>query len=365
MAHAEIHQALAQVGVFDPLRDLGVVAVGHQQRQAEVVQQAFGHALPVARVFVHLDQLASERQLLLVQLQRCAQALADFQAARRDVRATPAQRIQFLLQFLVLLAQAMELHRAFGLAIFRLVARLQAVLAGAGQGLQVGQEGLGRQRLRQFQGAGQFVVLLGTALPALLLGALGVDLGLDCGQAVAAVLGDGAVQLVAPGLALFATFTQDTALLAEARAVLLQIGQALAEQFALELGEPGRQRLAAGGEVLGFGGDPGVALAVLAQRAQPGNLVLGLEHRLVGAVEVVEVVDQRADAFLHRQLFEHMLADEVGEIAHRFHRHGLAEQLQSLLVVDAEAAAEGRAIGAEALFENHVGQLAQALAQGR
>ncbi|MNY60418.1 hypothetical protein D3C86_1969680 [compost metagenome] len=77
------------------------------------------------------------------------------------------------------------------------------------------------------------------------------------------------------------------------------------------------------------------------------------------------MVDQRADAFLHRQLFEHMLADEVGEIAHRFHRHGLAEQLQSLLVVDAEAAAEGRAIGAEALFENHVGQLAQALAQGR
>ena len=269
------------------------------------------------------------------------------------------------MQFLVLLAQAVEDYRAFGLAIFRLVACLQAVFALASQSLPIGQKGLGRQRQGQFQSAGQFVVLLGAALPALLLGASGVDLGLDRGQAVAAVLGDGAVQLVAPRLALLATLGEGAALLAEAGAVLLQIGQALAEQFALELGEPGRQRLAAGGEVLGLGGDRGMTLAVFAQRAQLGDLVLGLEHRLVGAVEVVEVVDQRADAFLHRQLFEHMLADEVGEVAHRFHRYGLAEQLQGLLVVDPEAAAEGRTIGAEAIFENHVGQLAQALFQGR
>ena len=56
------------------------------------------------------------------QLQRRAQALADFQHARRDVRAAAAQRAQFLVQLLVLLAQAVELHRAFGLAVLRLIA---------------------------------------------------------------------------------------------------------------------------------------------------------------------------------------------------------------------------------------------------
>ena len=37
---------------------------------------------------------------------------------------------------------------------------------------------------------------------------------------------------------------------------------------------------------------------------------------------------------------EHVLAHEVGQVAHRLHGDGLVEQLERLLVLDAEAPAE-------------------------
>ena len=59
-----------------------------------------------------------------------------------------------------------------------------------------------------------------------------------------------------------------------------------------------------------------------------------------------------------------MPAHELGEIADRFHRDRLVEQLQGLLAVETKAPAERRPIGREVVEELHLGQLAQALAQG-
>jgi hypothetical protein len=68
-AYAEIDQAFAQVGLFDPLRHRRVESVRHQQRESEVVQQALGHTFPVALVVAHLQQFAGEGQFRFIQLQ--------------------------------------------------------------------------------------------------------------------------------------------------------------------------------------------------------------------------------------------------------------------------------------------------------
>ncbi len=88
-------------------------------------------------------------------------------------------------------------------------------------------------------------------------------------------------------------------------------------------------------------------MPVLDQWCQQLNLSLGLEHRLMGAVQIVEVADQGLDAAAHIKRLQHVAAHEVGEVAHRLHRDRLVEQLQRLLVLDAKAATEPGASKAE------------------
>jgi len=106
-----------------------------------------------------------------------------------------------------------------------------------------------------------------------------------------------------------------------------------------------------------------VALAVCNQGREQLHLPLGFEHGLVRLIEVVEMADQLLDALPGVEGLEHVAAHEVGQVAHRLHRHGLMEQLQRLLVLNAEAAPEPSAIGREAVVQLAAAG-AQALAQG-
>ncbi len=83
----------------------------------------------------------------------------------------------------------------------------------------------------------------------------------------------------------------------------------------------------------------------------------------MGAVEIVEMAYQGRDTRLDGEGFQHVLPHEFGEVAHRFHRHGLVEEIERLLVLDAEAAPPGRAVGREGVMRLHAGNPAQALAQ--
>ena len=73
--------------------------------------------------------------------------------------------------------------------------------------------------------------------------------------------------------------------------------------------------------------------------------------------------DHVPDAVLHRERLQHVAAHEIGEVADGLHGDGLVEQVQRLLAVDAEAAAEGGAVGREVVEQLHLRQLAQTLAQ--
>ena len=83
-----------------------------------------------------------------------------------------------------------------------------------------------------------------------------------------------------------------------------------------------------------------MADAISHQRREQLHLALRFQHRFVGAVQVVEMADQRVDAWLHIKRLKHMAADKIGQVAHRFHRHRLVKQIQRLLVLDTEAAAK-------------------------
>ncbi len=134
------------------------------------------------------------------------------------------------------------------------------------------------------------------------------------------------------------------------------------QQLALEPGKVGPQRLAPIAPALNLGQQGVVALAIGHQRCQQLDLALGLEHGLVRAVQVVEVADQGLDAAGHIEGLQHVAAHEVGEVAHRLHRHRLMKQLQRLLVLDAEAAPKPGPVGREG-FEQLAARAAQLLAQ--
>ncbi len=68
----------------------------------------------------------------------------------------------------------------------------------------------------------------------------------------------------------------------------------------------------------------------------------GSDHGIVGLGEVVEVADERLDAARHVEGFEHVGANEVVEVVDRLHRHGLVEQIERLLGLEAEPRRKAR-----------------------
>jgi hypothetical protein len=64
--------------------------------------------------------------------------------------------------------------------------------------------------------------------------------------------------------------------------------------------------------------------------------------------QIVEVPHQRVDSGLHGEGLQHVLADEVSQIPHRFHGDGLVEELEGLLVLDAKPPPESPRVRWEA-----------------
>ncbi|KFB71134.1 MAG: hypothetical protein AW09_003748 [Candidatus Accumulibacter phosphatis] len=123
-----------------------------------------------------------------------------------------------------------------------------------------------------------------------------------------------------------------------------EAGDALVEQPELEAGEVGFERFAAGTQILDLYAQRAMLLAVGDQRREQRHLSFGLEDGLMRAIQVVEMADQRRDPGLDIERFEHVAANEVGQITDRLHRHRLMKQIQRLFVVDAETTPEPGAV---------------------
>jgi hypothetical protein len=338
------------------------VRVRHQQREAEAAQQPLGGAFPLPLVVAHLDQLAGEGQFVLADRQRRTQPVADADLGGVDVAPAPLKTFDLVGQGGVLFAPLAEGEVLLAFAVVEVGDALAQAFGALGDALLLGEKGgfIGWRRL--VDAREQRCVAVGALLALVLLLLQTANFRRQFLQAVAAVVAQGPLQatdLDAFGLALR---VQALDLGIEPGRILRQQAKAAVQQLALEPREVGPQRLAPVAPVLDLGHQRLVALTVLDQRRQQRDLALGLEHRLMGAVEVIEVADQRLDAAGHVEGLQHVAAHEVGEVAHRLHRHRLVEQLQRLLVLDAEAAAEPGAIGREAV-EQLAARTAQLLAQ--
>jgi hypothetical protein len=340
--HPEVHQATAELGLVDPLGDLGIVVIGNQQRQAEVAQQTFGSTFPVALVVAHLQQFAGKGHPLFGQRQGLGEGRAHQNLLGRDVAAPGLQAADLGRQLGVFLLTLAQADAQFGQVV------LQARFASARrfgerrQALSLVEEGrlvLGRILAN---GAQQIGTPLRPARTHLALVFQPADLGRQALQPIAAVLGDVAAKFrfldalrvtligVAPELRVLPP------------PLLRQSGEPLVEQANLETREVGLERFPAGAQFLDLSDHRRMPLAVGHQRREHGYLALGLQYRLVGAVEVVEVANQRGDARRHVERLEHVATHEVGEVADRLHRHRLVEEVERLLVVDGRSAAGTR-----------------------
>ncbi len=270
--------------------------IGHQQRQTEIAQQALGRAFPVARVVAQLEQLAGERHLGFVDPQGRTQRGAHGDLLRVDVAAPRFQAGDLRGQRLALLAPLREcnaglvefvLHR--GLALGGGVLHLPAQRA-------LRQKVFAALHAQQSERRPQRVVALrlGQAPRLLLLDPL--DLGGQARDAVAPAVADRAAQFALVALLRRALLLDPRDLAGAAPQLFGQLGDALLQQTGLQPGEIALQRFTAGAQRVGVGERGGMLVAVGHQRREQDHLALGLEHRLVRAVQVVEVREQGLDA---------------------------------------------------------------------
>ncbi len=336
--------------------------VGHEQRQAEVAQYAFHGAFPIALVVAHLDQLAGERHRLFGKPDGPTQRRPQCHLRFRNVAASRLEAGDFLGECSVLALALAKGDTPLGDSVLQIGFQVVQALAPAGAPLLESGEA-------RFIGGGCFIhcgqkrrVPLGPPLPAVAFRCVLPDVGGHLLQPVATVFGHGALERIHGCALAVALLSTPLLVRGESRLVLRQEMQAPPQQAEFELGEVGLERVTAVAQIIQLGGQLAVAVAVGHQRYEQLHLALGLEHRLVGTVQVVEVRDERTDARRDVKGFQHVAAHEVGEVAHRFHRHRLMEQFQRLFVVDAAAAPKPRAVLREAVLEFRA-QAAQSLAQ--
>jgi len=310
-----VDQPRAEVLPVDPLGDRLVVRIRNQQREAEAAQQPLRRAFPRALVLAHLDQFTRERQFLLADRQGRAQRLADADLRGVDVAAASTQAVDLVDQGRVLLAALAEPEVLLTLA----VVEIRDPLA---QALGPGRDALTLDEERRFVGGWRLVDpgqqfrvtvgLLSALRPVLLEPA---DLRGQLLEAVTAVVAQRALQLRDLGARRVALRIEALELCVEPRGLVGEQRQAPVQQFALEPGEPGAQRVAIRAQGLDFGDLCGVTAAVLDQRREQRDLPLGLQHRLVRAVQVVEVPDQRLDPVADVEGLQHVVAHEVGQVS--------------------------------------------------
>ena len=337
--------------------------IAHQQREAEVVEQAFDGAFPLALFVAHLQQFSGEQDIVFADTGGAAQFTAHFQNLPRNVRTAAVQGLQLRLQLVVLLLQLAQFHAGFGQRVLGVGLCRLAFDPPFANGALIGGERIGAGGARELERFGACVVLHRPTRPFLFLDSLVGDIALDPLDPVAALLGDRLTYGVAIGQLTAARFRGHCDPLGQLLDLVVQVGDAFLQKIALPARKPRAKRLAAGAKKVHLRRQAAAFVARGHQRRQESHLFLRLQYQLVRAVEILIMPDQGLNPLFDRRGLQHMLAHEIGEVAHRLHRDGLVEEIHRLFVLDAEAVTVRRAVWREGLEEFHLRPGAQALAQ--
>ena len=273
----------------------------------------------------------------------------DVALARPQAAELGVDIVGLLAQVLLLAAQLYQAVLDIDLSLLHARTRFSNLppahgeMLGGVHGLQLG---LGQQPAET----------LGTRLPLRRRSLGRGDHALELGDPVPAVPGSLQVeagflvpQLGQPGVVLVAGGKQPSPFGIEVLNVPFQ-------EAGLGLGEEEPRRRPLCRRRLDVGRDRVVRVAISQQRPERQDLGLGAANGLVRVGQVLEVRHDLRGPGGRVERFQHVLADEAGEVTDGLHGHGLVEQLQGLLGFDAEPAPEIPAVLGEAVVHTGTGR---------
>ena len=193
-ANPEINQSALQMRAVNPLRNARVRSIRHQQRQAKIAQQSLGRARPVALVVAHRNQLASEGQIRLREIQRRTQRTSQLDLRALDIATSLPQALHFIAQQPMPFARFGQFDAQFGVLI------LQRGFAGFRSLKRRSQRLLMRIELRSImsrrpaEGVRIAAVALGLVGALRLFQFLAVNIGVDERDTITTIFGNRATQ---------------------------------------------------------------------------------------------------------------------------------------------------------------------------
>ena len=316
LADPEVDESAAQVRLVDPARHSGVMRIGHEERQAESAQQALRRPFPVVFFIAYPKQFVDERDVRLRrQTQGPAQRGAHLDLSSRDVAAAGPQALDLRDERAMLLLAAPEIHFLLGQVVLQPFILRTQVFGQAREPLSLRDELLVVPGRALPDGPSQIAITPCPAFARIPVLLEPTDLRCQPLQPVSAFRRDRPFQrlrfptlAVAPFLAAHHPRVLPSPVLTEPRETPVQ-------QLHLESGEPGPKRLPARPQIHDFRVEFGMASAVRDERRQKLDLAFRLQHRLVGAVQIVEMADQGCDPVGHVERLQHVCAHELGQVS--------------------------------------------------
>ena len=282
-----------------------------------------------------MQQLTGKRQRGLRQLQAAAERLSNLKVTTGDIGLAAFEGGNLLLQLPVLITQMLQLYTVLNLLVLQIsLIFFQRIQTIPGL-LAVSKKTIVVYWRTQFKRPANVQIVVTSLGDTIALAAQALQFGFQFRQPLATVLIDAALQLPTGDTQFVDGQTQLLQPPFQLLLLLLPAGNALSQQGNFFIGKVAVQRLTA----VAQGDDTGLnvlmLIAVGNQWCQPINLLTRLEHRFMGAIEIIKLTTEFIDFLLGIGALKHMAADKVRQVAHGFHGHCLIKQLQSLIILNA------------------------------
>ena len=183
------------MGAIHPLDDLRVVAVRHEERESEVVEQALGGTFPFGFFGANLKEFAGKGHVFRRKIEGLAERFADGDLLGRDVAAAGLEAVDFGGNGGEFLLQVAHGDFVFGDAVFQVGLVGCADRLESGDAVVLGVESGGIACGGFVELGDEIGVAVGLLFPAVAFARKLSDAGGQGGDAVAAVLGDLTVEV--------------------------------------------------------------------------------------------------------------------------------------------------------------------------
>ena len=188
IGHAVIDEPHGEPVVLHPVGDLAIMRLGHEQRQAEAMQQALERAFPCRFLGLDFQKLANKRHLCCREAEVVRKLVTQAHVGRRDVRAAAGERRKLALDAADERRNFLEVPLLVGDVAADGVERFFLLFRDGRDALGLRGKGCRIPRHGKAERLGKRRISLAVFLACGLLFLRGRNLALQCRQACAAIL---------------------------------------------------------------------------------------------------------------------------------------------------------------------------------